>query len=137
MQNVLVTGGSGFIGANFVRLALKSLPDCRIVNLDKLTYAGNPANISNVEYDSRYRFVQGDVCDRALLDSIFLEEQIVTVVHFAAESHVDRSINGPTEFIRTNIIGTFTLLEAARAAWLGDGRDASNCRFLHVTPKGT
>ncbi|MGE4546018.1 MAG: dTDP-glucose 4,6-dehydratase [Pedobacter sp.] len=133
MQNILVTGGSGFIGANFIRLALKSLTDCRIINIDKLTYAGNPANLSDIEEDFRYRFVQSDICDWNLIDSVFSEEQINTVVHFAAESHVDRSIDGPTEFIRTNIVGTFTLLEAARAAWLGQGRDASDCRFLHVS----
>lgn len=115
MQNILVTGGSGFIGANFVRLALNSLPHCRIINLDKLTYAGNPANLTDLENDPRYRFLHGDICDRALLDTIFTEEQIDTVVHFAAESHVDRSISGPSEFIHTNIVGTFTLLEAARA----------------------
>lgn len=134
MQNLLITGGSGFIGANFVRLVLNSIPDCRIINLDKLTYAGNPANLADIEKDPRYRFVQGDICNRELLDRIFLEEQIDTVVHFAAESHVDRSISGPGEFIQTNIIGTFTLLEAARTAWLASSHHAPHTsRFLHVS----
>lgn len=134
MQRILITGGSGFIGTNFVQLVLKSLPKCRVINLDKLTYAGNPANLSNIEKDPRYRFVQGDICDRELIDSTFNEEQIDTVVHFAAESHVDRSISGPGEFIQTNIIGTFTLLEATRAAWLSSTNLAPQTpRFLHVS----
>ncbi len=131
MQNILVTGGCGFIGSNFVRLVVESLPDVRIINLDKLTYAGNPANLVDVEKKSSYRFVHGDICDSELLDQLFVEEKIDTVVHFAAESHVDRSIDGPAAFIQTNILGTFTLLEAARKAWLG--RDAEAFRFLHVS----
>ena len=154
MQNILVTGGAGFIGANFVRLALKQLPNCRIINLDKLTYAGNLANLTGIEEGPRYRFVQGDICDAELVGSLFTEESIDTVVHFAAESHVDRSIDGPAEFVQTNVIGTFTLLEAARAAWdtsspspqpspargegvLGgtpaSGEGVSSYRFLHVS----
>ncbi len=129
-QNIFVTGGCGFIGSNFVRLALKTIPDCRIVNLDKLTYAGNPGNLSDVENSPRYRFVQGDICDGGLVEGLFSEEQINTVVHFAAESHVDRSIDGPAEFIQTNIVGTFTLLEAARKAWAGN---LEAHRFLHVS----
>jgi dTDP-glucose 4,6-dehydratase len=117
MQSILVTGGAGFIGSNFVRLALSRLPDCRLVNLDKLTYAGNLANLTGCDEDPRYRFVHGDICDSELLAKLFAEEQIDTVVHFAAESHVDRSIEGPAEFIQTNILGTFALLEAARKAW--------------------
>jgi dTDP-glucose 4,6-dehydratase len=129
MNRLLVTGGCGFIGSNFVRLALRSLPDCRLVNLDKLTYAGNPKNLVDIEADGRYRFVKGDICDSDLVNRLFVEEQIDTVVHFAAESHVDRSITGPAEFIQTNIVGTFTLLEAARSAWAG----RSDVRFLHVS----
>lgn len=129
MKNILVTGGCGFIGSNFVRLALQQLGDCRLVNLDKLTYAGNPRNLADIETDPRYRFVQGDICDSALVNELFAAEQIDTVVHFAAESHVDRSITGPAEFIHTNIVGTFTLLEAARKAWAG----RSDVRFLHVS----
>lgn len=134
MQNILVTGGCGFIGANFVRLALATLDNCRLVNLDKLTYAGNPQNLVDIAEDPRYRFVQGDICDASLVERLFAEEQIDTVVHFAAESHVDRSITGPAAFIETNILGTFTLLEAARKAW-GDDQDSSATgrRFLHVS----
>lgn len=132
MRNVLVTGGCGFIGSNFVKLVLQATSDLRIVNLDKLTYAGNPKNLSDIESDNRYRFVHGDICDAELVEKLFVEENIDTVVHFAAESHVDRSISGPAEFIQTNIVGTFTLLEAARKNWLkpvtGDG--------LRVTSKG-
>jgi dTDP-glucose 4,6-dehydratase len=134
MKNLLVTGGCGFIGSNFVRLCLERCPAIRLVNLDKLTYAGNLANLADIESDPRYRFVKGDVCDSALVDRLFAEEQIDTVVHFAAESHVDRSIEGPAEFIQTNIVGTFTLLEAARKAWLSSPQSpAPSPRFLHVS----
>lgn len=129
MQKILVSGGCGFIGSNFVRLALQQLGNCRLVNLDKLTYAGNPRNLWDIETDPRYRFVKGDICDSALVDELFSSEEIDTVVHFAAESHVDRSITGPAEFIQTNIVGTFTLLEGARKAWAG----RSDVRFLHVS----
>ena len=95
MKNILVTGGCGFIGSNFVRLCLERCPAVRLVNLDKLTYAGNPANLADIEADPRYRFVKGDICDAGLVARLFAEEQIDTVVHFAAESHVDRSIDGP------------------------------------------
>ncbi len=135
LKQILVTGGCGFIGANFVRHTLQHYPGCRIVNLDKLTYAGNPGNLTDVERNTRYRFVKGDIGDAILVRKIFAEEQIDTVVHFAAESHVDRSITGPSEFVQTNIMGTFNLLEAAREAWLKDSGDAArkSCRFLHVS----
>jgi dTDP-glucose 4,6-dehydratase len=133
MQNVLVTGGCGFIGSNFIHCLYKSLSNCRIINFDKLTYAGNPDNLFTISDDSFYRFVQGDICDMDLLKHLFLEEKIDTVVHFAAESHVDRSIHGPTDFIYTNIVGTFTLLEVVREIWLASGFDVSHCRFLHVS----
>jgi dTDP-glucose 4,6-dehydratase len=114
------------------------LPGSRIVNIDRLTYAGNPRNLDEVAGDPRYRFVKGDICDAALVEGLFAEEGIDTVVHFAAESHVDRSIEGPAEFIRTNILGTFTLLEAARKAWgTSDASPHSSPlpphRFLHVS----
>lgn len=134
MKNILVTGGCGFIGSNFVRLCLERCPDVRLVNFDKLTYAGNLANLADIEADPRYRFVKGDICDAGLVERLFREELIDTVVHFAAESHVDRSIEGPSEFIQTNIVGTFTLLEAARKAWLhGSPVTDHGTRFLHVS----
>lgn len=134
MKNILVTGGCGFIGSNFVRLCLERCPEVRLVNLDKLTYAGNLANLADIADDPRYRFVRGDIGDAALVNRLFVEETIDTVVHFAAESHVDRSIEGPDAFIQTNIVGTFTLLEATRKTWLSsDQQPATSNRFLHVS----
>ena len=134
MNCILVTGGCGFIGSNFVRLALKKLPKCRIINLDKLTYAGNPLNLADLSEEARYRFVKGDICDTKRVERLFNEEPIDAVVHFAAESHVDRSIVGPDAFIQTNIVGTFTLLEAARKSWLSDSPFLTDQkRFLHVS----
>ena len=111
MKRLLVTGGAGFIGSNFILYWLKRHPDDRIINLDKLTYAGNLENLKNVEKNPSYRFVQGDICDRKLVDNLMKETD--TVVHFAAESHVDRSILDPSPFVTTNIVGTYTLLESA------------------------
>ncbi len=130
MKRLLVTGGAGFIGSNFVHYWLAQHATDRIVVLDSLTYAGNRANLSALETDARLRFVQGDICDRDRVDSLMSEERIDTVVHFAAESHVDRSISGPEPFIETNIRGTFVLLEAARRYWEDE---AGDCRFLHVS----
>lgn len=140
---VLITGGCGFIGSNFIRLILAKQENCRVINLDKLTYAGNPQNLAVIEGDPRYRFIHGDVADAALLDEIFSQEKIDTVVHFAAESHVDRSIEGPAEFVHTNVIGTFSLLQAARKAWIKQDGEKwlsdenklkdSMLRFLHVS----
>ncbi|WP_163339735.1 dTDP-glucose 4,6-dehydratase [Desulfopila sp. IMCC35008] len=133
LRTLLVTGGCGFIGANFVRLLLKQYPEYRVINIDKLTYAGNLRNLDGIEEGERYRFVKADICDSETIERIFSEELVDTVVHFAAESHVDRSITGPAAFIQTNIIGTFTLLEAARKSWLtGDWKGAEPC-FLHVS----
>ncbi|MCL4843459.1 MAG: dTDP-glucose 4,6-dehydratase [Bryobacteraceae bacterium] len=115
-MRLLVTGGAGFIGSAFIRLALREDWATRLVNLDKLTYAGNLENIASVEADPRYRFVHGDILDAPLLGSLFEEEKFDAVVHFAAESHVDRSILGPAAFVETNVRGTFQLLEAARSA---------------------
>lgn len=135
MRTILITGGCGFIGANFVRQALEALPETRLVNLDKLTYAGNLANLAGLEDHPRYRFVRGDICDRDQVEALFAAEDFDAVVHFAAESHVDRSIDGPAEFIQTNILGTFNLLEAARRFWLREpARPAEQGRrFLHVS----
>jgi len=136
VKHVLITGGCGFIGSNFIRHTLQYYPDYRLINLDKLTYAGNPGNLTDVENNPRYHFVKGDIGDAALVRQIFAEKQIDTVVHFAAESHVDRSITGPAEFVQTNIMGTFNLLEAAREAWLKDpscNPSDKDSRFLHVS----
>lgn len=131
---MLITGGAGFIGCNFVRYMLRTDSGVRLVNLDKLTYAGSLDNLNDLPDESRHKFVQGDVCDRALVDQLLREHQINTIVHFAAESHVDRSISGPAEFINTNLIGTFTLLEAARRYWLEEkGWSDDACRFHHIS----
>ena len=118
MKRILVTGGAGFIGSNFIRYILDNQQDnVLLVNLDLLTYAGNPENLKSIENDSRYRFIRGDIRDRALVNQIFEEYDFDAVVHFAAESHVDRSITEPELFLTTNIIGTQTLLDAAKAHW--------------------
>lgn len=132
MRNLLVTGGAGFIGSNFVHYIRKARPAWRLVVFDKLTYAGNLENLKALEGDKNYRFVKGDLNDSALLDGLIGSEKIDAIVNFAAESHVDRSILGPREFIETNINGTFTLLEAARKHWLTNG-SAEGKRFLHVS----
>ncbi len=134
MKNVLVTGGAGFIGANFVRFLLDSAPDVHIFNLDALTYAGSLENLRDLPDPDRHTFIQGDVTDRDLVDRLFAENHIDTVVHFAAESHVDRSILDPGVFVQTNVVGTFTLLEAARKAWLVEKPFALEAvRFHHVS----
>lgn len=134
MKNVLVTGGAGFIGSNFIRYLLRTETDIRILNFDALTYAGNRDNLADLEEDLRYRFVQGNICDAAQVDSVIREYQIDTIVHFAAESHVDRSILGPRQFIETNVMGTFTLLDAARNYWLKESVfPLDSVRFHHVS----
>ncbi|MFM7658964.1 MAG: dTDP-glucose 4,6-dehydratase [Burkholderiaceae bacterium] len=130
---ILVTGGAGFIGANFV-LDWLAADDEPVINLDKLTYAGNPDNLGALKADSRHVFVHGDICDRALVSSLLTQYQPSAIVHFAAESHVDRSIHGPGDFIRTNVDGTFNLLEATRAYLIAlDDSSKSRFRFLHVS----
>jgi dTDP-glucose 4,6-dehydratase len=137
LKNILVTGGAGFIGVNFIRFLLgggDKTPkfNGRIINLDALTYAGNAASLKEIDEKfglKRYFFEQGDVCDRALVEEIFKKYEIDAVVHFAAESHVDRSILGPEAFIKTNIVGTFTLLECAHNAW----RSAQDVLFHHIS----
>jgi dTDP-glucose 4,6-dehydratase len=130
---ILVTGGAGFIGSNFV-LDWLAGSDEPVINLDKLTYAGNPDNLASLQGNDRHVFVQGDICDRALVASLLSTYQPRAIIHFAAESHVDRSIHGPGDFIRTNVDGTFSLLEAARA-YLSTLDDAGKARFrfLHVS----
>ncbi|MDF2927798.1 MAG: rffG 1 [Anaerospora sp.] len=134
MRTLIVTGGAGFIGSNFVHFILNQHKDMRIIVLDQLTYAGNLDSLGKVAGNPQYAFVHGDICDAALVKQLFTDYQPSGVVHFAAESHVDRSIDGPADFIRTNINGTFTLLEAARQ-YLGDKADElkGNFRFLHVS----
>ena len=130
-RNLLVTGGCGFIGSNFIRHVLRCFPQWHIVNIDKLTYAGNPTSLADIAPDAAYTFIHADICDSAKLDEVFSRYDIDTVVHFAAESHVDRSISGPAEFIRTNISGTFTLLEAVRKHWKRE--EFQSKRFLHIS----
>jgi dTDP-glucose 4,6-dehydratase len=137
MKNILVTGGAGFIGSNFVPFYLAAHPDHQVVNLDLLTYAGNPDNLLEVVDNPRYTFIKGDIGDRDLIRQLFEEYKFSGVFHFAAESHVDNSIAGPEAFIKTNVNGTFTLLEAARAHWMkGPGEVKAGLeqhRFLHVS----
>lgn len=132
-MKILVTGGAGFIGSAVVRHIISNTQD-NVVNVDKLTYAGNLESLAEVALNDRYAFVQADICDRNALDKIFSEHQPDAVMHLAAESHVDRSITGPAEFIETNIVGTYTLLEAARAYWsqLSEERKAG-FRFHHIS----
>src|SRR5919198_805547 len=128
---LLVTGGAGFIGANFVVSTIEATGES-VINLDKLTYAGNPRNLDALRGDARHRFVQGDICERERVRNLLAAHQPRAIVHFAAESHVDRSIAGPAEFVQTNVVGTWALLEEARAYWEAQGRDAG-FRFLHVS----
>ncbi|MBO1519742.1 dTDP-glucose 4,6-dehydratase [Oceanisphaera pacifica] len=132
-MKILITGGAGFIGSAVVRHIINNTQDV-VINLDKLTYAGNLESLKSVSDSERYHFVQLDICDRAGLDKVFAEQQPDAVMHLAAESHVDRSITGPAEFIQTNIVGTYNLLEAARAYWneLTDAKKAS-FRFHHIS----
>ncbi len=123
MKKILVTGGAGFIGSNFLHYILKNREDIQVVNLDALTYAGNLENLISVQDDPRYTFVKGDIRDRALVNELFSRYGFDTVVHFAAESHVDRSITEPEVFLTTNVIGTQTLLDAAKRAWKVDPED--------------
>ncbi len=132
MRTILVTGGAGFIGSNFIRYMRRAHPDYRIVNLDRLTYAGNLENLRDLEGDDGYTFVKGDIADRRCVERVFEDHSIDVVVNLAAESHVDRSILGPEEFVRTNVLGTFVLLEVARSFWLEKGR-GRNPLFLHVS----
>jgi dTDP-glucose 4,6-dehydratase len=135
-MNVLVTGGCGFIGSNFIRhlLASQEAAPRRVVNLDKLTYAGNPANLAGVAADRRYTFARGDIADENLVCRLLSEHAVDTVVNFAAESHVDRSIDSPEPFVQTNVVGTLRLLNAARLHWSRLGAEPQRAfRFLHVS----
>lgn len=137
MKSILVTGGAGFIGANFVPYMAAKYPQYKIINLDKLTYAGNLDNLKECADAGNYVFVRGDICDRALVEKLFAEHDIRGVVHFAAESHVDNSITGPQAFIETNVLGTFTLLDVARKFWMEAPHQVKkgyeDCRFHHIS----
>ena len=131
-RSIVITGGAGFIGSNFVHHWCENYPEDRVIVLDALTYAGNWNNLATLKDRKNFRFLQGDICDRALVDQLFASENIDTVAHFAAESHVDRSILGPGAFVQTNVVGTFTLLESFRQHWLSN-HQPDNYRFLHVS----
>ncbi|AIZ41081.1 dTDP-glucose 4,6-dehydratase [Cellulophaga baltica] len=136
-MNILITGGAGFIGSNFIPYYLEKNPNDTVINLDLLTYAGNLENLSEINNEARYKFIQGSICDGKLVESIFEEFDIQSVINFAAESHVDNSISSPYSFIKTNIEGTFVLLEAAKKYWLNssNNRDIEykNSRFHHIS----
>jgi len=129
----LVTGGAGFIGSNFVRYILDRDPGCRVINLDVLTYAGHPENLLDLPDPDRHIFIKGDIREQLLVEKLLKEYSVDTIIHFAAESHVDRSILGPAQFIQTNILGTFSLLEATRKVWLQEGKPSTTVRFHHVS----
>lgn len=136
-RNLLVTGGAGFIGANYVLYWLENHPQDKVVVLDALTYAGNRANLVSVEQHPNFIFAHGDICDTNLVEKLLKEHQLDTIVHFAAESHVDRSITGPDAFIETNILGTYSLLKAAKKVWIdelkAEGKSPLPHRFHHVS----
>ena len=131
-SRILVTGGAGFIGSNFVHHWCNHYPQTRLIVLDALTYAGNRNNLKSLDEKDNFHFVEGNICDRQLIDNLLAQEQIDTIAHFAAESHVDRSILGPAAFVQTNVVGTFTLLEAFRQ-WWSQADQPDHYRFLHVS----
>lgn len=130
MKTIIITGGAGFIGSHVVRLFVNKYPDYRIINLDALTYAGNLANLKDIERQENYAFVKGDITDAAFINDLFAHENPDAIIHLAAESHVDRSISDPTAFVMTNVVGTVNLLNAARACWKGN---YERHRFYHVS----
>jgi dTDP-glucose 4,6-dehydratase len=136
-KTILITGGAGFIGSNFIPYFLEKYQNYKIINLDKLTYAGNLENLKEVEDNSRYKFIKGDICNKELVEFIFKEYNIKGVIHFAAESHVDNSIKNPNLFIETNVNGTYTLLDVAKKYWMGKPfiykKDYEDCRFHHIS----
>lgn len=136
-KNILITGGAGFIGSNFVEYFLNTYTQTKIIILDKLTYAGELSNLSEHQTNPNYYFEKGDICDKSKLEEVFNKYKITDIIHFAAESHVDNSINKPDEFINTNVVGTFNLLEIAKRNWLEQPHKIKegfeSCRFLHIS----
>lgn len=133
-RNMLITGGAGFIGANFIRDLLTTQPECKVINLDLLTYAGNLQNLKALSNAQNYQFIQGDICNRELIKTLLQQYNIDTIIHFAAESHVDRSITGPMQFVQTNVVGTCCLLDEAKVYWQKQfDLSANNCRFHHIS----
>lgn len=137
MKSILITGGAGFIGSNYVPYFLEQNKDIFVINLDALTYAGDEANLSEIADAQNYKFIKGDICDRLFIESLFNEYDFRGVIHFAAESHVDNSISGPEAFIRTNVLGTFNLIDAARKYWMVGPHECKDeykdCRFHHIS----
>ncbi|MCF6279437.1 MAG: dTDP-glucose 4,6-dehydratase [Flavobacteriaceae bacterium] len=137
MESILITGGAGFIGSNFIPYFIDNNPNISVINLDKLTYAGDLSNLKEIENHERYVFIEGDICDRNLVEELFVKHNIKGVINFAAESHVDNSITNPDEFIKTNIFGTFNLIDVARNYWMyapnNYKKGYENCRFHHVS----
>jgi dTDP-glucose 4,6-dehydratase len=132
-KNILITGGAGFIGSHVVRLFVNKYPDYKIFNLDNLTYAGNLQNLTDIEKAPNYTFLKGDIVDAAFLKTIFDAHKFDSVIHLAAESHVDRSITNPLEFVMTNVVGTVNLLNAAKSHWANNQQAATNNLFYHVS----
>lgn len=134
MRTYLVTGGAGFIGSNFILYMLKKYKDIKIINVDKLTYAGNLENLKEIETNSNYQFIQADICDHDAIQTIFTQNNIDYVVNFAAESHVDRSISDPEIFVKTNVLGTINLLNLAKNAWeINDDTYKAGCKFMQIS----
>ncbi|MBQ0735336.1 dTDP-glucose 4,6-dehydratase [Aquimarina celericrescens] len=137
MINILITGGAGFIGSNFIPYFLEKNPEIAVINIDKLTYAGDLKNLAEVENHNNYTFIKGDICDRSLIESLFRQYDFKGVIHFAAESHVDNSITNPDEFIKTNVFGTFTLIDVAKNYWMNSPyvykEEYKGCRFHHIS----
>ncbi|MBQ7622962.1 MAG: GDP-mannose 4,6-dehydratase, partial [Bacteroidales bacterium] len=132
-RSIIITGGAGFIGSHVVRLFVNRYPEYRIINLDKLTYAGNLANLKDIEDRSNYRFVKADICDFDAVSALMAEENVDGIIHLAAESHVDRSIKDPFTFARTNVLGTLSLLQAARLRWESLPEKYEGKRFYHIS----
>ena len=133
MQSIIITGGAGFIGSHVVRLFVNKYPNYRIINVDKLTYAGNLANLEDIENAQNYRFVRADICDFDAMCALMWEEKVTGIIHLAAESHVDRSIKDPFTFARTNVMGTLSLLQAARLCWESLPEKYEGKRFYHIS----